>query len=616
MRFIRLFKIFLTFSINSKYRNRILSLIDYHTKVEEPQGHNKEVSNQFTKFKNLKIFLIGGCELTYIKDQLINYGALTKHTFDFGASSTPLMECKNPDSSLYGFNPDIIIMSNVQYLRGVIQKNQLSTIAYELENQLADINSAVSEYRDSIKILQKTLSSKVFVISYPLKYRPTFGLHEYKSFLANLSLVEMIKTYELKLYKLCKEFTHTYFIDVNLILESEGKINTLRDFDADGIYEHFTKEGAFEIIKNLHIQLELLDKNVQRVKCAVFDLDNTLWRGILREDGVGGVEIRENYLNIMQVFASRGILLGLCSKNDAGEEKHIESLLGKKVYDLITIKKINWKPKSQNLKEISKQLNIGENTIAFFDDSPFEREEVKMNAPNIRVFDENQILASLLMPEFIPYGGFNKESIKRIQKYKEQALRVDAEKDYKEDEKSYEEFLKASKLSLTIRRPAEGEISRVAEILQRTNQLNATLKRTELNDLLRYYKDKNNFLILSVFLEDKFGDYGMVGISIIEKSNHIWTLKELAFSCRAMGRKVEHALLVEIMNEAFKSKISSLSMEITITDRNEQILKILEELGFESSQDKIQSNNRILQKYLTKPPPSVGEYANWFKLAS
>ena len=108
----------------------------------------------------------------------------------------------------------------------------------------------------------------------------------------------------------------------------------------------------------------------------------------------------------------------------------------------------------------------------------------------------------------------------------------------------------------------------------------------------------------------------MVGISIIEKSNHIWTLKELAFSCRAMGRKVEHALLVEIMNEAFKSKISSLSMEITITDRNEQILKILEELGFESSQDKIQSNNRILQKYLTKPPPSVGEYANWFKLAS
>lgn len=612
----KIFKILGFFLTDSKYRNKILGLINYHTSTEVSIEEDDNENNDYQQIKNLKIHLIGGCELTYIKDHLNNLGAITKHTFDEGASSIPSAECENPNSSLWDFKPDIILMSNIQVFRGIIQKNQLETINYKREEQEKDIDMSISEYNLAINKIQKKLNSKFFLLSYPLKYRPTFGYHEYKSFKNNLSLIELIRSYELKLYELCKKNTNTFLLDVNLILETRGKLLTIRDSDADGIYEHFSKEGSIEIVKNLDKQLSLLDKSILRVKCVVFDLDNTLWNGILREDDVGGVDVRDNVLNIIRILASRGIIVAICSKNDPSEVQHLDSLLGEDVYNLIAVKKINWNPKSQNLKEISKQLNIGMDTLAFFDDSAFERNEVKTNAPQIRVFDETQILECLDMTQFVPFGEFSEDSITRVQKYKEQAFRQEAEKVIIEENRSYEEFLKDSNLILRIRRPKEGEISRVIELLQRTNQLNATLKRTELNELLNFYNNTKNFLIYSVFLEDKFGDYGMIGVCIVEKLEKHWNINEIAFSCRAMGRKIEYVLLLELIRTAYNNKMPLISIEVTVTDRNNQIIGILRESGFLESKEKSSSANLVLEVIINQPPKKVSEFASWLTIAS
>ncbi len=602
--------------LDTQYRSKVLDLVKYHTSASGTALEEVAHEAVLRQFSGRKIYLIGGCELTYIKEHLERLEAITKHTFDEGAAATPVAECENPASSLWKFKPDILVLSNIQNARGLIQKIQFRTIEYSLEDQQRDIQRAAVEYRLAINKIQKTLSPKIFILSYPVKYRPTFGLHEYRSFKNNLSLIEFVRCYELKLYQLCKQQANTHLLDINLIFESAGKADGIRDSDADGIYEHFTKEGALVVVRNLDAQLQLLDKSLPRVKCAVFDLDNTLWNGVLREDGVSGVGLRQNYLNIMKMLAGRGVMLALCSKNDPEEVEHVASLLGKELFELITVKKINWKPKSQNLKEIAVHLNIGLDSLAFFDDSAFERNEVQANAPEVMVFPETQVLSCLDSAQFLPFGELSGDAISRVQKYKEQALRQEAETQLASGDQSYEDFLRKSGLMLSIRRPQEGELSRIVELLQRTNQLNATLKRTDHGDIMKYFQDQGNHLILSAFLEDNFGDYGMIGVGIVEKIKDAWRVLEIAFSCRAMGRKVEHALLLEILERAFRSGAANVSLEVTITSRNKQIIDTLDEVGFKRAEGLDSSENQLLENNMKQPPQTIDAFASWLTLAS
>lgn len=613
--FLKLSKMFGKFLLDKKYRNIVLSTIQYHSKISNAVKSESD-NNNVEELNGKKVFLIGGCELTFIKELLEASCVQVIHTFDVGGSSMPLSEVVNDASPLWEYKPDIVILSNVQTFRGIIQKNQLTTFDYTEQEQENDVRMTVDEYRQSTRKIFQKLSPKIWVLSYPLTYRPTYGWHEYKSFPVNKSQIELIRWYELALYDLCKSETNTYLLDVNLILENSGKNEAIRDHDADGIYEHFTKAGAYEIVQNLGYQLRLLNKTLQRVKCAVFDLDNTLWEGVLREDGVSGIKVRENYLNIMQILARRGILLALCSKNDPQEVVDIKAILGETLFNLITIVKINWQPKSISIKEISSQLNIGLDSVAFFDDNPFERTEVETNAPEVMVFDEMEVLNSLYMPEFIPYGQFSQVSADRVQKYKEQSLRDEARQQITESDHSYQEFLESSELAIELRRPEKGELSRVLELLQRTNQLNATLKRTEQDDLMLYYDNDQDYGIYCVFLNDKFGDYGMVGVCIIHHLSTSWDLLEIAFSCRAMGRKVEHALIAKVFYDAYNSKIESVTLTVTRNDRNQQMIRILEELGFQVNKQHSEKGSASMIAMLERPPMPISHYASWLKVNS
>jgi FkbH-like protein len=330
-------------------------------------------------------------------------------------------------------------------------------------------------------------------------------------------------------------------------------------------------------------QLLVLNPKAKRAKCAVFDLDNTLWRGILREDGAENLYPRWGCLHVMRALAARGILLAVCSKNDPEEIAIVEQILGKDLVDQLVSIKLNWRPKSVSIQQIAKELNIGLDAIAFFDDNPVEREEVRANAPGVAVMDEVQIMAALDMAMFEPIGLVTEESAARTQMYKEQAKRSAAEADV--DPTNIAQYYKSCNFQLDIRRPNAAAATRIEELIQRTNQLNATANRTTQATLAQYLSNPSQYYVASASLRDKFGDYGLIGICIARREAHDWEIIEFNFSCRAMGKHVEHAMLAHLCRTLSPRPGSALAIRFKKTSRNKEMRSILHDFGFHATKE-------------------------------
>lgn len=566
------------FASDRKYRNHVLDVISRHVQAAESSDSAiADVPAAGAEWlRGRKVFLVGGCELTYLKDSLAGLGAVTSHTFDHGGAPEPLAEASNPGSELWAFQPDVIVLSQVQLFRGVIAATQAAGPANVAAEQEANVDALVASLETAIGLIRKQSQAPIFAMTSPLVYRPALGIHEYRSIPGGLSTTELLRAYELRLYQLARRQPQVYVLDLDRAFERTGKAGMIDDYDADGVYEHLTRKGGSVVAAHLVRQMAALEPAVRRVKCVAMDLDNTLWSGVIREDGPTGVAVRENYLTILDHLSRRGILLAICSKNDRAEAEHLPSLLGAELFAKFAVVGLSWEPKSATLREIARQLNIGLDTLALVDDSPFERAEVQANAPEVLVLTDQELLSALDRPEFEPLGELTAEAATRATKYVEQARRESAES----QAGSLESFLMTAGLELSLRRPEPGEVGRVFELLQRTNQLNATLRRTSREQVEAYYADPARYEILIATLKDKFGDYGLIGLAVTERDGAAWQLLEFAFSCRAMGKQVERALLLHLAQGAKAQGAARLQIDYKPTDRNGQVREILESVGF------------------------------------
>jgi FkbH-like protein len=566
-----------TFAVDRRYRNHVLDVLNRH--VQAGEGAESRIATptiaDTTWLAGRKMFLVGGCELSYLKDSFDVLGVETYHTFDHGGAPEPLGEVSQEGSTLWTFEPDYIVLSQVQLFRGLIMRTQTDGVTVTRAEQERDVDELIRSLVIAIDKIRERAAAPIFVITSPLVYRPALGIHEYRSIKNGLSLAELLRVYELRLYETARSRPGVYVVDVDRALERTGKNGQIDDYHA-GVYEHFTRPGATVVAGHLLRQIAALEPTIRRIKCAVVDLDGTLWSGVIREDGAQGVSVRQNYLTVLDHLSRRGIVLAICSKNDPIEAQYLPGLLGQPLFDKFIVRKLNWDPKSRNLRDVAAELNIGLDALAFFDDSAFERAEVASNAPQVLVLSDADLVSALDRPEFEPLGELTAEAATRTVKYVEQTHR-EAEESAAE---SLEAFLHSAQLELTFRRPSDGEVGRVHELLQRTNQLNATLRRTSLEQVLNYYNDPQRYETSVAFLKDKFGDYGLIGLAIAAVGPEEWDLLEFAFSCRAMGKQVEQALLIYVSQLAAASGAKRLAIDFQATDRNGQLLTILESVGF------------------------------------
>lgn len=333
------------------------------------------------------------------------------------------------------------------------------------------------------------------------------------------------------------------------------------------------------------------------IKCVVWDLDNTLWDGVLLEDD--RVELRNQVVEIIKTLDSRGILQSIASKNDAA--KAMKKLHEFELHEYFLYPQINWNSKSSSLQEIAKSLNLGIDTFAFIDDQLFELEEVKFSLPEVLCINAAELAHLLYLPEMNPRFITKDSKIRRLM-YISDIVRNNSEKSFVGTQ---EEFLATLNMTFTISSAQEEDLQRAEELTVRTNQLNTT-GYTYSYDELNHFRQSDKHKLLIASLDDKYGSYGKIGLILVECQELVWTIKLLLMSCRVMSRGVGTIMLNYIMTLAKNNNVR-LRSEFLSNDRNRMMYVSYKFAGFQEIAK--QGDLQILENDLTRIQP-LPEYVN------
>jgi methoxymalonate biosynthesis protein len=294
------------------------------------------------------------------------------------------------------------------------------------------------------------------------------------------------------------------------------------------------------------------------VKCLIWDLDNTLWRGTLLEDME--VELFSGLKEVITTLDSRGILQSIASKNDYDQAWQRLKQTGLAEY--FVQPRIGWGRKSDSVREIAEALQFAQNTIAFIDDLPTELAEVSFHHPDVRCYTAGQAASLPGLPEFSP-AVVTVDARRRRQMYQANFQR-DAEKEsFKGPD---EEFLRSLDLRMVIKRADDEDLTRVEELTLRTSQMNATGVHYP-DSVLRGLIADPDHEVLTVTLDDRFGTHGAVGVLLLEYYPAVWHLKLLATSCRVVAFGAGSVLLNWLVDQAAQADVH-LAADFRPTPRN------------------------------------------------
>lgn len=309
--------------------------------------------------------------------------------------------------------------------------------------------------------------------------------------------------------------------------------------------------------------------HADKVKCVVWDLDNTLWNGILIEDGAESLCLKEGIREVIEELDRRGILQSVASKNDYESAMAVLRRLG--VEEFLLAPQISWGPKSSSIAKIAQSLNIGSDSILFVDDSEFERLEVASANPQVRTLDAADF-AQLpgMKPLDVPVTA---ESRERRKLYQVESTRQEAAASFGSD---YFAFLRHCNIEMHIARLNSDNLPRVHELTQRTNQMNFSGTRYEREMLTAIMADPMlDTYVLSV--KDRFGSYGVVGFSIVDKN--VPRMTDLMFSCRVQSKRVEHAFLTFLIKKYIELTGRDFEAVYRKTPRNAMSGKVFDDIG-------------------------------------
>lgn len=369
------------------------------------------------------------------------------------------------------------------------------------------------------------------------------------------------------------------------LYKSNGRISVF-DFaaflDRIGLSEHwytkYTELGDFRLSPSAFPVLaeSLLAYGIATAgntkKCVVLDLDNTLWQGIAGEDGADGVLPEKEIQNYLLALFERGIILAINSKNNEEDalrviEHHPDMILKKNNF---AAWRINWESKEKNIAELAEELNLGIESFVFVDDDPFQRELVRTAYPDIAVIPPERLLS---------YPGFHsfavtEEDKRRGTMYGEERMRRELQKTFRTEE----DFIKQLDLHVEIHNVSEQTVARASQLTQKTNQFNVTTKRYSEEDMKRLIQD--GWHIWAINVADRFGDYGIVGVLMIEPKENEWRVDNFLLSCRVLGRGVEGHVINHLLKIVAHSHVRIITAEYRRSAKNQQTEKFWDKNAF------------------------------------
>jgi FkbH-like protein len=329
-------------------------------------------------------------------------------------------------------------------------------------------------------------------------------------------------------------------------------------------------------------------------KCLVLDLDNTIWGGVIGDDGPGGIQLGDDYpgsafkqfQRAALALIDRGVLLAVASKNNPEivEETfrtHPEMVIR---WDDLACVKANWRSKSENLREIARELNIGVDALVLFDDNPVERAEVRAALPNVGIVDVPtdplQYVAALQACEYFDQPSLQAEDRDRAAMY-----RRDRERRSLEDQAaSPEDFLRSLDMEADVGVADEQTIGRIAQLIGKTNQFNLTTRRHTQAEVAAMAGDGNH-AVAWLRLRDRFGDQGLVVVGIVRRVGTVAEVDTFLMSCRVMNRRVEQAFMAYLLEHARALGCRTVRGEYLPTAKNGMVSDFYPGLGFEPDGD-------------------------------
>jgi FkbH-like protein len=331
--------------------------------------------------------------------------------------------------------------------------------------------------------------------------------------------------------------------------------------------------------------------DLRRKKCIVLDCDNTLWGGIVGEDGVYGIKLGDDYpglafkkmQELLRMAASTGIILAVCSKNNEADVKELWQTNTNNILNEhhISCYKINWNDKATNIKLIAEELNIGLDSIVFFDDNSVERELVKGMLPDVVVPDfpaEPYMLVDFFWKVYNEYFSvyrLSDEDLNKTAQYKENLERSKAKNVFE----NIEDYWASLGIEIDIASVQPSTIARVAQMTQKTNQFNLTTKRYTEEDIRRFADDKS--LVFSSSVKDKFGDNGITIAGIMRPvADGECAIDSYLLSCRILGRGVELAVLHYVMNSFYTKGVKRFKATYIPSAKNVQAADFYDKVGF------------------------------------
>jgi FkbH-like protein len=453
---------------------------------------------------------------------------------------------------------------------------------------------------DSILELEQKIKSEIELILVNLRATPTVI---FNTFSAASIVSPFVNTTKLEKFV----FGLNNYLDnlkaKNLILVNIDKIifelGRAQAFD----FRFYQSSKAPYTISFFKTYIRAIESTILKVtgkvkKAIIFDCDNTLWKGVVGEDGIDNIQMTANtsygksFYDIQCIakhLSKNGILVGLCSKNNLSDvdeviNKHKGMTLSNE--DII-IKKVNWNDKATNLQEIATELNIGIDSLLFIDDSDYEINLVKEQLPDLKIFQvpKNSYLYKNEFLDFIYQNTsltVSVEDLKKTEQYKEQIVREIEKNNFN----SMDSYISSLKIKLDIYLDEVSQIPRISQLTQKTNQFNLTTYRYTETEIEEHISSSSKHVFTSS-VSDKFGDSGLtlVCIVFIDKVNAHATIDSLLMSCRIIGRNIEFVFMDQVFQFLKSLGVKNIDSKFLKTAKNDQVSNFYEKLEFTINKD-------------------------------
>ncbi len=493
-------------------------------------------------------------------------------------------EILSPSSTLYEFSPDLTFM--IVDTRTILSSLFYNPYSVSASERREYIDNRVKEIVNLVKKFTATSNSKLVVANFHTPVYSPYGICETK---AEYGFREMISDLNTKISDILKNESSAFIFNFEGFVSKYGEVNI---FD----YRQFLF-GDIKVSLNYipYLAVELMGYIVAAAginrKCIVLDLDNTLWGGIVGEDGFEGIKLSPQppgtpFIEFQRFILSlweRGIILAINSRNNEEEamqviREHPNMILREDNFASI---KINWNDKITNMKAIAEELNIGLDSTVYFDDDPVNRELMLRALPEVMTVDfpEDPALYTQKLMSLIDFNTF---SITDEDKNRGRMCIADRKRSQLESSvNNLDDFLSQLDIRINIKKADKFTIPRISQLVLKTNQFNLTTRRFQEEDISKFSQDKNMFLGCAQ-TSDKFGDNGITGVFIVKKNPNYseWSIELFLLSCRVMGRRIEYGIMEYILNEARKEGVRVVRGRYIPTKKNKPCENFLPSSGF------------------------------------